>query len=52
MIQINEDEMGEACSTHKKYEIHKKIYSEDIKVRGHLGDRGIGGKILKWILNN
>jgi hypothetical protein len=48
--QINEDEMGGACSTHGK-DMHTVLLFGNLKGRDHLEDVGIDGKvILEWIL--
>jgi len=30
--------------------VHTKFWSENLKVRDHSKDLGVGGKILEWIL--
>jgi hypothetical protein len=40
--------MGRACNTHARDETYiKKISSENLKAINHIGDRGVGGRIIK-----
>jgi len=32
-------------------EVYTGFWSGDMRERDHLGDLGVGGRILKWILN-
>jgi hypothetical protein len=45
-----EDEMGGACSTWERCEMHTKFWLENLKGRNHLEELGIDKNILEWIL--
>jgi hypothetical protein len=48
---IKVDEMGGACSMHRRDEMHTKFLSENFKLRDHAKELGIDWKIiLEWIL--
>jgi hypothetical protein len=49
---IEEHKMGGACRTCEKDEEFLQTFSlRYLKGRDHLGDIGVGGRILKWISN-
>jgi hypothetical protein len=52
-LQVEEDEMGRACSTKRRRRgMHIGYWWESQKVRNHWEDQDIGGwTILKWILD-
>jgi hypothetical protein len=39
--QIDDDEVGEVYVTHGENKMHKKIWSENLKQRGHSKDQSI-----------
>jgi hypothetical protein len=48
--QIEKNEMGWACSTYGKRDVHTRFWWGDLSEGDHLGDLGIDGRIiLKWI---
>jgi hypothetical protein len=49
--KVKEDKMGGACSTHRDWEMHTKLWSKNLKGRDHMENLGVDEKvILEWIL--